>query len=370
MSVPITRRSLLHEKGKLVLQIAGIAAALMLILLLLGFRDGMYTSLTAYVEHTGADLMVAQIGTRGLFDASSSLPAALHQTLGATAGVTSVDHILVGDTIFTHGSAKTPVLVIGYNPATGFGGPWNIGAGRTLQTDDEILLDTWLAWHSGVQVGDDVSLFGQTFTVVGLTRETSSWMSPYVFVSLPAAEAVLHAAGDASFFLLRLPPTVDKTAVTQTINDEVPDARVVTPDDIAASDRKFLAAVLDRPISVMLIISGMIAVAVMGLITYTGILSRLREYSVLKAVGASNRWLEWVVVRETLYRTVFGLAVGIALSYGFAALIMQVFPQFTVTIRAQMIPVIAAAALVMTIIAALLPVQRIASIDPAAVFKA
>jgi ABC-type lipoprotein release transport system permease subunit len=35
-----------------------------------------------------------------------------------------------------------------------------------------------------------------------------------------------------------------------------------------------------------------------------------------------------------------------------------------------MIPVIAAAALGMTVVAALLPIRRIASIDPAAVFKA
>ena len=55
MSVAITRRSLLYEKGKLGLHVAGIAAALMLIMLLLGFWDGMYTSLTAYIDHTGAE---------------------------------------------------------------------------------------------------------------------------------------------------------------------------------------------------------------------------------------------------------------------------------------------------------------------------
>jgi putative ABC transport system permease protein len=346
MSVPITRRSLLHEKGKLVLHIAGIAAALMLIMLLLGFRDGMYSSLTAYIDHTGADLIVSQIGSRGLFDASSALPADLHNTIGSVSGASAIDHILVGDTIFMHGGAKTPVLIIGYNLATGFGGPWNIGAGRFLQTDHEILLDTWLAWRSGVQIGDTVNLLGHEFTVVGLTRETSSWMSPYVFVSLPAAGEALQALGDASFFLLRLPPHPDRAAVSQAIKAEVPNISVLTPHDIAAADRKFLAAVLDRPINVMLLISGVIAVAVMGLITYTGVMGRLREYSVLKAIGASNGWLLWVVVRETIYRMGFGFAAGIVLSYLFAALIMRLWPQFTVTISPQMIPLIGAASLV------------------------
>jgi hypothetical protein len=49
MSVPLARRNLWHEKNKFVLYVLGIAAALALILLLFGLRQGMYTTLTAYV---------------------------------------------------------------------------------------------------------------------------------------------------------------------------------------------------------------------------------------------------------------------------------------------------------------------------------
>lgn len=60
MSVPITRRSRLYEKGKLARHAAGIVAALMLIMPLLGVRKGMYTSLTAYIDDTGADPVVSR----------------------------------------------------------------------------------------------------------------------------------------------------------------------------------------------------------------------------------------------------------------------------------------------------------------------
>lgn len=370
MSVPIVRRNLWHERGKLSLHIAGIAAALMLISLLVGFRDGMYSSLTAYIDHTDADLVVSQIGSRGLFSANSNLPASLHDAIETIPGTSKIDHILVADTIFSHANVKAPVLVIGYNPQTGFGGPWNVGKGHSLQDDDEILLDTWLAWRSGLDVGDRVSMLGKEFTVAGLTRETASWMSPYVFMSLASAEEVLQHSGDATFFLVKLSPGSTPSAVTDAITTEFDGTDVLTPDEMAATDRKFLAAILDRPIGVMLIISAIIAIAVMGLIIYTSIINRMAEFSTLKAIGSSNNWLRWLVIRETLSRTVLGFGLSIALSYGMAALIEYVWPQFTVTIHPEILPVIGLVAIIMSLFSALWPIQQIAKVDPAVVFKA
>ena len=370
MSVPIVKRNLWHDRGKLTLHIAGIAAALTLISLLLGFRDGMYTSLTAYIDHTGADLIVSQIGSRGLFYANTGLPSTLHENIETIPGTTDIDHILVGDTIFSHASIKLPVLIIGYNPETGFGGPWNIGAGRTLQSDDELLIDTWLAWRSGLDVGDSVSILGNDFTVVGLTRETASWMSPYLFMSLASAEDILQLSGDASFFLLSLSPDANQDVVANTITTEFAGTDVFTPDAMAATDRKFLATVLDRPIGVMLIISTIIAMAVMGLIVYTSISNRLPEFGTLKAIGSSNNWLRWLVIRETLSQTFLGFVLSIITSYLAAELIEYVWPQFTVIIRLELIPIIGLAALVMSLLSALWSIQQIAQVDPSVVFRA
>ncbi|MAU12399.1 MAG: hypothetical protein CL607_21425 [Anaerolineaceae bacterium] len=370
MSVPIVRRNLLHERGKFGLHVTGIAATLMLVSLLLGFRDGMYSSLTAYIDHTRADLVVSQFGSQSLFSASSSLPASLHEAIKEIPGTSEIDHILVADTIFSHANLKLPVLVIGYNWQTGFGGPWNIGKGRSLQADDEILLDTWLAWRSGLDVGDRVYVLGKEFTVVGLTRETASWMSPYIFVSLSSAEDILHLPGDASLFLVNLGQGANRNNFTEAITTEFDNVDVLTTDEIAAADRKFLATVLDRPIGVMLIISSIIAIAVMGLIIYTSIINRLPEFSTLKAIGSNNNWLRWLVIRETLLRTLLGFGLSLIMSYLAARLIEYVWPQFTVTLRPETIPSIGLAALIMSIVSALWPIQQIAKVDPAIVFKA
>jgi putative ABC transport system permease protein len=245
-----------------------------------------------------------------------------------------------------------------------------MASGHAVRADDEITLDTWLAEKTDVQIGDTVDVLGRRFTVVGLTRGTASWMGTYLFVSRAAAEDLLEMPGMASFFLLRLPEGADKQAVSETIQSQIPGVGVVSPQKQAEADKKVLKTALSTPINVMLFISVITGIAVMGLTIYTAILDRVREYGVLKAVGANSRWLQRLVMAETLYRAGLGFVLGIGLSYLTADLIMRVFPQFTILIRPQTILWIGPAALVMSIFAALLPLRRVTAIDPAIVFKA
>lgn len=60
MSIPLAWRNLIHERGKLMLSVTGVAVALTLMVLLVGFRDGMYRVMTAYYDHLPADLVVAE----------------------------------------------------------------------------------------------------------------------------------------------------------------------------------------------------------------------------------------------------------------------------------------------------------------------
>ncbi|MDQ7027881.1 MAG: ABC transporter permease [Anaerolineae bacterium] len=369
MGVPLALRNLIHEPSKLILQIVGIAATLALIALLLGLREGMFTSLTAYINNTGADLVISQLGVKGFFSSNSAIPTALHEQLESNDSISEVRHIIVADVIFTQQSAKTPILLIGYNIDSAIGGPWNISEGRAVEGDDEILLDTWLAWRSNIKLGDAVSILGQDFMVVGLTRETSSWMSPYVFISQQAAETILQQPQTASFFLLNLKDTANANQVAQEIEAEFDGVSALTPDEMAAADRRVLATVLDAPINIMLFISTAIGIAVMGIITYGNIQARLQEYSVLKAIGANNAWLAWLVSRETLYRTGLGFIVGTGLAYLVAGLIMRAMPQFTIIIEPKMMFFVAIVALIMSLLAALLPIRQIAHIDPAKVFN-
>ena len=369
MSISLAQRNVFHEWGKLILSVLSIAAALTLIMLLVGFRDGMYSAVAAYTDNVGADLIVTQSGGKGAL-ASSAIPAAIHGEIASASQAVEVEHVLAADIIFTRGDIKIPAVLIGYNLQTGVGGPWSLRQGRVVQDDNEITLDTWLAHHAGIGINDEVDVLGRRFRVVDLTSQTTSWVGSYIFVSRAAAEDLLQQPGIASFYLLRLPAGTDTGAVARAIESQVAGVEALTPDQIAASRRKTLASVIGAPVTLMLAIAFTTGTAVMGLTTHTAIVERVREYGVLKAVGASGNWLRRLVIFETLYRASLGFVLGIGLSSLAAQMIMRVFPQFTIIFRPETIGVVGLSALVMTAFAALLPIRRVIAIDPAVVFKA
>ncbi len=369
MGVPYTRRNLFFEKGKLALSITGVASALALIFLLMGFRSGLYATLTAFVDNIGADLIIAQSGVQGMFSSNSALPLDLHEQAAKIVGASEAGHILVADIIFTQEETKTPVVLVGYDPATTFGSPWKIGRGRTIIENNEVVLDTWLAQRAGLIIGDSVNLLGQKFTLVGLTLETASWMSPYIFVSLETAEDILGLSGIVSYHLLRLPESTNPDAAIIAVEAELTGVDALTPDDISEADRRILANVMDTPINVMLGIGFVIGVAVMGLTAYTAVTDRMREYGVLKALGADGVRLAMIVLVETFYRAGLGFILGIILAHLSATLIMARWPQFNILIEAQTVVQVGLLTLVMSLLSVLLPINRMNQIDPVMVFK-
>ncbi|MBI3160094.1 MAG: ABC transporter permease [Chloroflexi bacterium] len=367
--VPVALRNMFHHKGRLGMNVLGIAAALMLIMLLVGLRTGLYATLTAYIDHSGADLIVAQSGVSGMYSSDSALAQAIHDELLAEAGAQEGGHILVADVIFTRGDVKTPVILVGYPVNPRYGGPWSLGAGRFARNDREIMLDEWLAERSGVELGDQVELLGRDFEVVGLTRGTSSWMSPYAFISLDAAQSALGVSGIVSYHMLTLPEGADAGQVQERLAQRFAGVSVLSPKEIGDADRRVVATILDRPILVLLGIGSVIGAAVMGLTAYSAVSDRLREFGVLLAVGAGPGRLVRLALAETLYHAVLGYAGAILLSYAAAAAIMAVWPQFNILIRPEVIGQAGLLAVVMTAVAAVIPIRRILRVDPMTVFK-
>ncbi len=369
MNASFTRRHLFYEKGKLVVSVAGVASALTLILLLMGFRAGLYATLTAFVDNIGVDLIVAQSGVQGMFSSNSAVPLDLHERIAGVADAAEAGHILMADLIFTQNETKTPVLLVGYDPATNFGNPWKIGSGRTIKENNEVVLDTWLAQRAGLIIGDPVNLLGQQFTLVGLSQETSSWMSPYIFVSLDAAEDILGLSGIVSYHMIRLPEGTDPEAASLAIEAEIPGVNAMLPDDIAEADRRILANIMDSPINVMLGIGFVIGVAVTGLTSYTAVIDNTRDYGILKALGASGIRLVRIVIIDTFYRAALGYIFGTLLAILAANFIMATWPQFNILLEPQTVGLAGLLTLLMSMFSAVLPIQRLNQIDPVMVFK-
>jgi putative ABC transport system permease protein len=345
-----------------------VALAIMLIVLLNGFLAGIYAQVTAYLDNTPADLVVAQEGVTNLLSATSLLPANAEDLARGVPGIAQTRPIIAQFVILDIHQEKVVAYLVGYEPSLG-GGPWELAAGRPPAADDEVVLDWVMAQTHGFNLGDTIDILDEDFNVVGLSGGTNSWMASFIFIEKEAAERLFLTPDRASFLLLTFEPKADPRAVEARLGRRLREVEILPAATMKQNDLDLLVQVFAIPMRLMVAIAFAVGSAILGMVIYTATVERMREYGVLKAVGAKNRNLYWLVTQQGLVTALLGMALGMALAWFVGRWIMSASPKFLLVFEPQAILVTAMTGLAMGLLAALLPARYVAGPDPAQVFR-
>jgi putative ABC transport system permease protein len=132
------------------------------------------------------------------------------------------------------------------------------------------------------------------------------------------------------------------------------------------------ASVLLRMRSVLLLSTVLIAViAALSLLASlsASVLERRKDFAVLKALGASRAEVNGLFLIEGLALSLVGSALGFVLGCAVSALIGYLNFHSSVRPRMEVLPWIVLGGIVITFVGALLPLQRLQKIQPAAMLK-
>ena len=258
--------------------------------------------------------------------------------------------------------------MVGYEPDAG-GGPWLMKEGRPPADDDEVVLDWVMAQEHGFALGDSIEILDEKFTIAGLSDDTNSWMASFLFMEKRAAERLLLLPNATSFVLLTLEPGSDSVAIETRLRRRLRDMELLPAATLKANDVKLLVEVFAIPLQLMVSIAFAVGTAILGMIIYTATVERLREYGVLKAMGAKNRHLYWLVTQQGVVTAAIGMGLGIGLAWIAGQWIMVLSPKFLILLQPQSVLAVAASGIVMGLLAALLPARHVAGLDPAQVFR-
>ncbi len=360
-------KNLFSDKTRLILTMGGVALAVMLILLLNGLLDGMNSQITSYLNHSPGSIIVAQSGVSNLLGATSLIPPGIIEKANEVDGVSQVLPILSQFVILELHDKKQPAYLIGYDTFLG-GGPWRMSEGRNLMKDGEIVIDSVLAQRHEIRLGDSLDLMGTDFIVVGLSRDTTSWMTSFFFIRKEDAESLVRVPGATSFLLV----TPSEEASAETIRQRLSDMAGVEAyykTTVAENDLKLFAKVFSAPLRLMVGIAFLVGTLVVGLVIYTATIERQREYGVLKAIGARNQILYKVVIIQAITAAAAGAAFGVPLVYLASWIIMLIRPQFLIVHDPLNIAWALIGGLGMALVGALVPARLIAGLSPAEVFS-
>lgn len=362
--VPAARRMTTADPKRLAVSLLGVGAAIGLVLLLQGLWNGQLVQITAYEDHAGADLFVAQSGTESILGDRSMVPLTALQQVAGIPAVQRADPVHIHYTVFDLHGQKEFVLLVGSDPG-GLGGPWELSDGKAPQAIGEAVLDRTFADEHDLDIGAEFEMGGRTFQTVGLSEGTRSWMTSLVFVTAQTAQEMTGGGDVATFLLVETTRPDDAAAAIRARTDLEP----ITPTELAENDRQILAGIMESPVRLMIGIAFAAATLVVALTVYSGVVERLREYGIVKAMGAGRRVILRLVLGQTIFLAVGGSVVGYFMYLGGAWLVGQLRPQFWFVLQWRHLVVLAAAAIGMGLLAAIIPARRLGRLDPASVYR-
>ncbi|GAA3067530.1 ABC transporter permease [Streptosporangium carneum] len=246
-------------------------------------------------------------------------------------------------------------------------------SGRFPERKGEAVVDLWDAQNWDVSVDDRIRIGeGATaadFTVVGIVQAPSPVAQASVYVTWPQ---LVRWADDPSL-------GVYTVTVRGAVGPVPEDAKVQTPEQAIADRTAQLQNGVDTWSLLLLLFAG-IAVFVSILVianTFSILLAqRLRDFALLRCVGATRRQVTSSVRREAavvgLLASLAGVLVGIGLGYGLIALIKSLSPITPIASPPLPAPWLLgglAIGLTGTLVAAWLPIRRVVRVSPLAALR-
>jgi putative ABC transport system permease protein len=240
---------------------------------------------------------------------------------------------------------------------------------QSLPGKGQVILSDLVAEDISAGRGDRVYIGTRSLEVAEVSPLVEGF-SGAVFVSAQDAPALFGHPGAFSFALVTTSPGSDVERVEATIENQVPGTNALTPEEFANAIRREVQEGFLPIVAVLIGVAFVVGLAVIALTIYTSTVERVRDYGVLKAVGASPRQLFAVVLRQSIVVALIGFAAGSLLAYVAGTLIQDSIPEFATIYRWQDVLAVFGAALVMSALAAIVPIRRVAQVDPATVFRA
>lgn len=362
-------KNLVAERARFVLSVIGVAVAVILVLVMSGIFVGTTNQVTTYIDHSKGAVWVVQPGVSQMFRAVSWLPGDGKDRLLTIPGVQSVDPILGLPSDFVHNGGHTAYFVVGYDTATGVGGPWSLSEGRNVTGSGEVVLDRVLAKKNKIHVGDTVQLVDRDFTVVGLSNETAAVGNFYAFISLPDAAHLLRAGNRVSYFLVQPAEGFTGDQIADSVRKSAPGMDALTSATFAENSRAIVISMIGRPLKTMIGIAALVGVALVGLTVLAVTTEQMGDFGMLRALGVRPGQLCRTVIAQAALIAGLGYLLGASVTYGVQFLLKDRMGDVMVEVTPTMLAAMAAATGVMAIIGSLIPVRRVTRIDPAQAFR-
>jgi putative ABC transport system permease protein len=339
-------RDMQWRRRRFMIGIAGAAVVFAMALLLSGLSAGFRAEPRRTFEGVGGDGWVMEKGATGPVTSVSPLPADVVDAVRSTPGITRADGLVMSRVAVS--STRRMVMLFGHAPG-GVGVP-PVVEGRAAARAGEAVVDRSL----DADIGDTVVFCGQALRVVGHTSgRTLLSGNPDVFVTIDQARSIaFNGLPLVNAIVFEGRPTAPLP----------PGTRLLSMSEVIADGLEPMI----KPIQAVDVIRNLlwlVAAIIIGSIVYLTALERMRDFAVLKAVGASSSSLAGGLALQAVVLSMVAAVLAAIL----ATLLEPLFPLPVVISRLALLS-LPAVAIFVGVIASLAGLRRVTAADPVAAF--
>lgn len=364
--VALARRNLFQDRRRAAMSVLGVAAALVLVLVLDGVFAGAMRQVTNYIDNSPADVFVSQAGVRTMHMSVTSLPLDTVEQVRAVPGVAWVEPLRYTTGVVAKGDASQVTYVFGYDPVGARAGPGRITQGAPPAAG-QVLVDEAAAEELGIAVGDTVEVLGAPLQVAGLSTGGTNIVNTTVYVTADQF-AELRGPG-VNYVLAGAEPGIDAAELARRVSADVPGATVQTRAQFSTQEARIVRDMAADVMGIMTVVGFLIALAVVALTLFTVTLSKLREYGVVKALGATRGRLAGIVAVQALWTVALATVLASAVTAALGVAISTATANVRILIEPWSLATTTFGALLVGGVASIVPLRRVLTVDPASAFR-
>lgn len=301
-------RNLKRRPARSLLTIMGVALAVGSFITLYGLSRSVQENVQQSFEERGTDLTVRRRGVAEPF--GGTMPQTIVSEIAKIPGVQAVSGQMLS---FAATDNDDHVLAFGWAADSFYWPEVPLIEGRLPRPGERkiALVGKDIANTLGKQVGDDITLLGEKFRIIGLTNYTSIINRNAVIVELADLQEITFRSGAVTYISVRLehPEKPDEADRVARDIENLAELTVTKSEDVMRSDT--LIGLLTAVSSSMAWVALLMGVLMVLNTLLMAVLERTREIGILSAIGWSKQRIMGALVIEGFILSALGSAVGI-----------------------------------------------------------
>ena len=374
--VDLALKTLFHDRLRFAITLAGVAFAVMLVLVQVGLFLGLLRNASLTIDKIDADIWVTSKNTPNV-DVAHQFPEGRVQRVRSVPGVARADNLICSFMSLTLPTgAQENILVYALEDFGRWGIPWSVTEGdlQDLKRGRYLFLDETAARRFGTFAsGDHREVIGHRLEIIGRSRDAISFTTtPIAFTDYRLAQELQpdRLRGNTDYMLVKLAPGADLEAVRRDIQRRLPYNDVRTREEWSEASRNYWITNtgLGLNLYVTVFLGALVGIVVVAQTLYASTMEHLKEFGTVKAIGGSNRDIYRILLRQAGVASLLGFVLGAVPAFTLQPLVARVGLQLV--IPASVTAVVFAGTVAMCAAAAMISFHKVATIDPALVFRA